>query len=48
VVREIENAGAMQASNVIIINKMKRINPGRRRGERQWKYIWGMLERFDC
>ena len=37
--REVVNAGAMQASNVIIINKMKGINPGRRRGERQWKYI---------
>ena len=32
-VREIEYLGAMQASNVIIINKMKGINPGRKRGE---------------
>ena len=32
--REIENAGAMQASDVIIMNKMKGINPGRRRGKK--------------
>jgi len=43
VVREIENTGALQTSSIIIINEMKRINPGKRRGERQWKYIWGML-----
>jgi len=40
---EVENAGAMQASNKIITIKMKGINPGRRRGERQWKYFWGMV-----
>jgi len=38
---EREKEGAMYASNVIITNKMNDINPGRRRGERQWKYIWG-------
>jgi len=39
--KETEKAGAMHASNVIITNKMKGINPVRRRGERQWKYTWG-------
>jgi len=38
---EREKEGAMYARNVIITDLMKDTNPERRKGGRQWKYIWG-------